>query len=923
MANKTIRTILALDGEKEFRQKLTQCNSVLATMKANVKQLTAEYELDGKQIKTLKDKKQLLQNQSKQLSDKLKILKDAVKATEDAYDKANVEYKEACELYGEDSEEAQRLEKCLLKLEQRTNGYKQQIANTNVELLQNRQALRDVNAEIDKGSKEHQKFSQDVVKLGTGIGKLGLDGMKLSLKAVTEEVKLAAEGLAAYTAAVAAAAAGIAKFATGVGMSFEEGMSGVEAIANVSAENMDKLTQKAKDLGAQTKFTATEVSEGFNYMAMAGWEAEDMLKGIDGVINLAAASGEDLGLVSDIVTDSLTAFKMSADEAGRYADVLAQASSNANTNVAMMGETFQYCAPIAGALGYKVDDMATAIGLMANAGIKGSMAGTSLRSIMTNLSAPTDNSAAAMEKLGISLENEDGTMKSFSELLENMRQGFEGLSEAEAAAAAKAIAGKPGMSGLLALINASDDDVAALAIEIENCSGAAEKMANVKLDNLAGDVTILKSATEGLGLSLYDTFSNKLRKGTQSLTTLVTKLRDGIEYGRDMNGVAKDLAANIGIEVKRAFEELVTNLPSFLTGFNTVVLMITDQIIALMPEINNELLPAMVTGFGDLIKGLVDRLPTFLNLLLEGANNLLTLLVEDMDLIGTGFTIVSELLNGIKSNLPQLLQTGANALIEFIAGIAENLPELVSTAVDILLMLVDTILDNLDELITAGLQVIIALSEAIIDNLDRILPYVPKIVSALVNALIDNLPLLVEAAVDIMLALGVALVDCIDLMLTVIPDICDQVAQKFKETDWLAVGVSIMTGIFNGISDMAAKAGEKIGGAVQSIKDFFTSGFDIHSPSKWAKEQIGKNIVLGQIEGIEETAEKESINIFGSLSKFGKILSQDAAAMTAGAGGVSVNLYGNITLNNSDGDIDNLIQDIETRIYERQIGRGV
>lgn len=923
MASKTIRTILALDGEREFRAKLQQCNSVLQLMKANVKQLTAEYELDGKSIKSLKDRKNELQNQSKQLNDKLKILKDGVKATQEAYDKANVEYKEACQLYGEDSEEAKRLEKALQTLERRTNSYNTQIANTNTELLQNQQAIRDVNAEIDKGTQEHQKFSQGIVNLGTGIGKLGLDGMKLSVKAVTEEVKLAAEGLAAYTAAVAAAAAGIAKFATGVGMSFEEGMSGVEAIANVSAENMDMLTQKAKDLGAQTKFTATEVSEGFNYMAMAGWEAEDMMQGIDGVINLAAASGEDLGLVSDIVTDSLTAFKMEADQAGRYADILAMASSNANTNVGMMGETFQYCAPIAGALGYKVDDMATAIGLMANAGIKGSMAGTSLRSIMTNLSAPTENSAAAMEQLGISLENEDGTMKTFAELLENMREGFQGLSEAEAAAAAKAIAGKPGMSGLLALINSSDDDVKELAEQIGNCSGAAERMAKIKLDNLSGDITYLKSATEGLGLTLYDTFSNKLRKGTQSLTTLVTKLRDGIEYGRDMNGVAKDLAANIGIEVKRAFEEIVTNLPSFLTGFNTVILMVVDQIIALMPEINTELLPALVTGFGNLIQGLVERLPEFLDLLLEGANNLLTLLVEDMDLIGTGFTIVTTLLNGIKENLPELLQTGANALIEFITGIADNLDELITTAVDILLILVDAILDNLDELITAGLKIIISLSEAIIDNLDRILPYVPKIVSALVAAIIDNLPLLVEAAVDIMLALGTALVESIDLILNLIPDICDQIGEKFKETDWLAIGVEIMTGIFNGISNMAAKANEKISGAVQSIKDFFTKGFDIHSPSKWAKEKIGKNIALGEIEGIEDTIDKESINIFGSLSKFGNLLSQNVSGLTPAAAGVTVNLNGDITLNNSDGDIDNLIQDIETRIYERQIGRGV
>ena len=923
MANKTIRTILALDGEKEFRQKLTQCNSVLATMKANVKQLTAEYDYDGKSLQSLKDKKELLRNQSQQLTSKLKILEDAVKATQQAYDKANEEYEYACALYGEESEEAQRLEKCLYKLEQRTNGYKQQIANTNVELQRTNNEFREVSAEVAKGSENSQRFRSQLLSLGQGIGKLGLDGMKLSMKAVTEEIKLGVEGLAAYTAAVAAAAAGIAKFATGVGTSFEAGMSGVEAIANATGEQMDMLTDKAKELGSSTKFTATEVSEGFNYMAMAGWTAEEMMNGIDGVIHLAAASGEDLGLVSDIVTDSLTAFGMQADEAGRYADILAQASSNANTNVAMMGETFQYCAPIAGALGYKVEDMATAIGIMANAGIKGSMAGTSLRSIMTNLSAPTDNAAAAMEQLGIELTNEDGTMKEFSEMVAQLKEGFAGLSEAEQAAAAKAIAGKPGMSGLLAIVNASEADYAALTAEIENCSGAAERMANVKLDNLQGDITYLKSATEGLGLSIYDTFSGKLRSGTKVLTQMVNKLKDGIEQGYDMNAVIKDIAANLKIEVSRAIEELITNLPTFLTGFNTVILSVVDSIIELMPEINTELLPALVTGFGDLIRGLVERLPEFLNLILEGATNLINLLVDNMDLIGTGFTIIQELLDGIKANLPELLQSGANALIEFITGIADNLPELITTAIDIILMLVDTIIDNLDELIEAGLEIIISLSEAIIDNLDRIVPYIPKIISALINAIIDNLPMLIEAAAAIMLALGNGLVECIELAITLIPDICDQIADKFKATNWTAVGLEIMTGIFTGITSMAEKAGEKLSGAVDHVKNFFTSAFDIHSPSKWAKDKIGKNIVLGEIEGIEETSQKE-LNVFGSLSKFGNLLTQSANTIAgAGEGNVSVNLYGNITLNNTDGDIDNLIQDIETRIYERKLGRGV
>ena len=243
-------------------------------------------------------------------------------------------------------------------------------------------------------------------------------------------------------------------------------------------------------------------------------------------MNLAAASGEDLGSVSDIVTDAMTAFGMSADESARFADVLAQASSNSNTNVGMMGETFKYVAPVAGAFGYTVEDVAVATGLMANAGIKAEKAGTAMRTMLTNLAKPTKQMQGYMDKLSLSLVDGKNKMKPFDQQLREMRASFSKLSEAERAEYAAGIAGKEGMSGLLAIVNASDEDFEKLTKSIEGSAGAAERMAGMRLDNLKGDLTLLLSATQGAGIELYEGFSGDMRNATQYVISWVTSFTD-------------------------------------------------------------------------------------------------------------------------------------------------------------------------------------------------------------------------------------------------------------------------------------------------------------------------------------------------------------------------------------------------------------
>ena len=393
------------------------------------------------------------------------------------------------------------------------------------------------------------------------------------------------------------------------GMDFDSQMSTVAAISGATGEEFEILRAKAQEMGATTAFSATESAQAMEYMAMAGWKTTDITNGLAGVMNLAAASGEDLATTSDIVTDAMTAFGMSADQSTYFADVLAQTATNANTNVGMMGETFKYVAPLAGAMGYNIEDMSAAIGLMANAGIKGSQSGTSLRNIITNLASPTDKVAGAMDDLGISLTDSDGKTKSFGETLSDLRISFADLDEVQKTQYASAIAGKEGMSGLLALINSSDEDFDKLTDSIKNCTGASEKMAEIRLDNLEGDVTLFKSALEGAQIAISDKLTpvlrNLVKKATDWLPTVQDKLLSAIDVVMDIgkylvdefSPLFKDIVEVVGelippiMEIGRTALPVVVNLVKKLAPILVDVLKVLTPILNIIPSIIKALSP--------------------------------------------------------------------------------------------------------------------------------------------------------------------------------------------------------------------------------------------------------------------------------------------------------------------------------------------
>lgn len=438
---------------------------------------------------SLKDVNKLLKldpSNTELLSQKQKLLKDAIGATKEKLDSLKAAQEQAkAQLesgdLGQDKYDA--LQREIIETEEELKRLQEQAATTSTSL-----------AKIDE-------VGQKMESVGNSIAGAGKSMMPLTL-----------------------AIGGVGTAAVKTAADFDAGMSQVAAISGATGDDLEALRDKAREMGSKTKFSASEAASAMEYMAMAGWKTGDMLGGIEGIMNLAAASGENLATTSDIVTDALTAFGLSAEDSGHFADILAAASSNANTNVSMMGETFKYCAPIAGALGFSAEDTAEAIGLMANAGIKSTQAGTALRTIMNNLTGEVKISGKAIGDVTIATTNADGSMRDLSDILADCRTAFSGLSESEKAQAAETLVGKNAMSGFLALMNAAPEDIDKLSNAIDNCDGTAESMAATMQDNLAGQLTILKSQLEELAISFGEILMPAIRSIVSHIQGFIDKL---------------------------------------------------------------------------------------------------------------------------------------------------------------------------------------------------------------------------------------------------------------------------------------------------------------------------------------------------------------------------------------------------------------
>lgn len=583
----------AKNAPTQMQQSLDGLNAKINTTQTELKEIDKLLKLDPTNTELLQQKQRALSDEIGNTKEKLELLKN------------------------EEGEVQQKFQEGKVSQEQ-YDALKRTIIETE-------ESLKSLENEVGSGSAKLAEISETSGKIG-------------------ESLTSAGEKMLPVTAAVT----GLGTAAVKTAADFDSSMSNVAAISGSSAEDMDKLRERAREMGAQTKFSAKEAGDAMGYMAMAGWDAQQMYDGLPGIMNLAAASGEDLATTSDIVTDALTAFGMKAEDSSHFADVLAQASSSANTNVSMMGETFKYVAPVAGALGYNAEDTAVAIGLMANSGIKASQAGTQLRSSLTNMIKPSKDVGDAMEKWGFyateaatavdqakvdkqmlrvqkaslaadkaqqsyndavskygaesteasnaaatleikqtelasanetltqlqegttqnvrlynkALQNEDGSMKSLKETMDFLREAMGNMSEAEQTQAATAIFGKEAMSGMLAIINASDADYEKLIKNIDNCDGAAENMAETMQDNLSGQLTTLQSALQELAIAFGEILMPYIRKAVEVIQGFVEKL-NGMSEGQ------KKVVATIALIVA-AIGPLLIMVGKVATGISAI-----------------------------------------------------------------------------------------------------------------------------------------------------------------------------------------------------------------------------------------------------------------------------------------------------------------------------------------------------------------
>ena len=604
------------------------------------------------------------------------------------------------------------------------------------------------------------------LKVGELFASFDLDssGMNATMRTIENSMEAMGANMvslgSSLQASLTAPIESFAKQTLSAGMDFTSQMSTVEAISGATAEEMDRLNAEALKMGSTTQFTATQAGEALEYMAMAGWNADQMLAGLAPIMNLAAASGEDLGTTSDIVTDALTAFGLKAEDAGHFADILAVASSSANTNVSMMGETFKYVAPVAGALGYKAEDVAVAIGLMANSGIKAGQAGTVLRAALSHLAAPSEEASKYLSKIGLSITDASGQVKPFDTLLQDMRKSFSKLTKAEQTEYAAQIFGQESMSGMLALINASDEDIKRLTDSIANCGDATQQMAETVLNNAKGDWTLFQSAVEGAQVSLFKLNEGAIRSVIQGLTSLVDRFNGTSDSTKQAALKFAMVAAAMG--------------PALVFGGKMLLTLSRLGVV----------LGAMVSPVGLAATGLA-----LFALAATDANNdigklFVTLSRKAKTTLGKLDGYVKSAVKSVSARMPALISSIRE-------GISTALPQLVTTALDIVSSLVEMIGDNADGLLSLGMTIISSIAEGIGKSIPDIAQAAVSIVTGIVRAIRTGD--LFDAAVSS----------------------AQSIINGFRSVDWAGLGSELLASL----DGVAAGAAVKIETAWTNAKD--------------------------------------------------------------------------------------------------------
>lgn len=759
-----------------------------------------------------------------------------------------------------------------------------QVENTRERLNKLKEAQADVDKQFASGKineEQYRAFQREIIETESKLKhfETQLANSQSKLKAFGESAIEAGEKMKkvgekttevgkSLTTKVTAPLMGVAAIAAKVGSDFEAGMSKVAAISGATGDDLIALTDKAREMGATTQFSATEASAALSYMAMAGWKTNDMLSGINGIMALAAASGEDLALTSDIVTDALTAFGMTAADSGKFADVLAAASSNANTNVAMLGESFKYVAPLAGAMGYTAEDTSLALGLMANAGVKASQAGTTLKTMFANMAKPTKAIGNGMDDLGISLTDAEGNMKTMEEMLRNLRVAFADLNEEEKARYASQIFGKEAMAGALAVINATEEDYYKLAEAINTSEGAAQKMAATMTDNLQGRMKEMQSALEEAAISIYDNLQPAIEKIVAFIKDLADWFNQLAPATQTTIIALAGVAAAIG-PILVVLGTLIASLGVVFTAIGTfsgALAVVTTGAAAATPAVGA--LAAVITALTGPIAIAVAAI--------IGIGAALVLAYNKVEWFRDG---VNKIWEAIRS----ATKTAFDAVSKVIKSIVEDFVKFASEQLDRFKAFWDENGKQIMAIVKGYLGFILDNIKLVMGLIKGVFQVIWPIISGIVQVAWGVIKSVVSQGINLVLGIVQTVLKLLkgdwegawETIKGTAVKIVGNIVKFFQDVDLLQIGKDMIQGLINGISSMANAVVDRVKALADSLPEGIKKVLGIKSPSR-VFMGIGEDTGMGLAIGIDSTKAANEKAVLGVA----KVLS-DAARKNA------------------------------------------
>lgn len=633
----------------------------------------------------------------------------------------------------------------------------------------------------------------------------------------------ALKGVTTAVAAVTTAVAGVATAAVKVGSGFESSMSQVAATMGLTVEDIrngsaefELLSQAAKDAGATTAFSASEAADALNYLALAGYDAATSADVLPSVLNLAAAGGLDLAYASDLATDAMAALGIEASSANltEFGDKMAKTASKANTSVGQLGEAILTVGGTAKGLAGGTTELNAALGVLANRGIKGAEGGTALRNVILALSAPTDKAADAMSSLGLEVYDAAGNMRPLNEVFRDLDSALSGMTEGEKTKVLNEIFNKVDLKSAQALLAGCGEEFDNLTAAIDDSAGAMQNMADTQLDNLQGDITIMKSALEGLGIGVYENLQAPLRDTVQFATELVGKLAEALNEGG-----LEGLVEAAGDVLSEVLLKITSELPKFI-------------------DIGVKVIKSLISGLLKNKKTLVSSAIEIGKVLVSGLGSILG------DLALAALEIVTTLANSIAKEAPKLIPAAVAAILQFVQGLLspQNISALIDAALALLTGLVEGLIAAVPVIIEAAPVIIENLVTAILDNLPKIIDCAIALLDALVQGLIENLPLLVEASWKLTVAIAKGLIERLPDLIDAACDLVDALVDTIFETDWLALGAQVLGAIINGILSLIGALFEATAKIVATIWDKITN-------TEWFKK--GAEVLTKIVNGIK------------------------------------------------------------------------